>query len=276
MTLKHLLVHLDGGDRTLERLELAVTLARRFGARLTGLFADERDVGPRAGKRPLQRWRDGAQAAAAAFDSKTRAASLEAERWQIPNGELEVAGIAARYCRYADLAIVGQHDPEDPRVAADFSAQVLLESGRPVLVVPSAGRYPDLGQRVVVAWDGSREAARALNDAIPLLRGAEKVHVAVLLAARARIGREDPAKPSVVRHLAAHGIAAEQAPLFVDDKGRDGGIAALDGLLNLGSDLAADLVVMGARGRHGVPFPRAGRRTRESLASMTAPVLFSL
>jgi nucleotide-binding universal stress UspA family protein len=275
MAYRHLVVHLDGGERTAERLDLAVRLAGRFGARLTGLFAEGGDVGVGKGHAPApQDWRGALERARAAFDARTRAARVETSWWRVGDGELEVGGIAARYCRYADLAIIGQHDPDAPRVPHDFAEIVVVESGRPVLVVPYIGRYPDLGRRVLVAWDGSREAARALNDALPLIAGAERVQVAELHGpGGAR--PEDPDGPSVIRHLAAHGITAEREPVLVETRPKDA-TDALDAILNLGADLGADLVVMGARGRSGVPFPRVSERTRASLASMTAPVLFSI
>jgi nucleotide-binding universal stress UspA family protein len=196
------------------------------------------------------------------------------EWWEITNTEFDLAGVAARYARYADLTIVGQHDEEDPRVPGDFAEQLLLESGRPVLVIPSSGTFLDVGGRVVIAWDGSREAARAVNDALPLLAGATVAKVAVVRRARDRLNREDGAGPSILRHLARHGVEAQYEPMVVDS--RPNGPDALGALLNLGADLGADLVVMGGRGKYGTPFPRAKRRTRASLAAMTAPVLLSM
>jgi nucleotide-binding universal stress UspA family protein len=274
MTYRHLVVHLDGGDRTAERLGLAVRLAGRLGARLTGLFAEGGDVGVGRGLAPPPRdWRGDHDRTKAAFEARTREARIESAWWRVSDGELEVGGIAARYCRYADLAIVGQHDPEAPQVPHDFAELVVLESGRPVLVVPYIGQYPDVGRRVLVAWDGSREAARALNDALPLIAGAERVQVAELHGPDGP-RPEDTQGPSVVRHLAAHGIAAEREPVLVESKPREA-TDAVDAILNVAADLGADLVVMGARGSSGVPFPRATGQTRGSLASMTAPVLFS-
>lgn len=274
--LRHLVVHLDGGERTAERLALAARLAGRFEARLTGLFAEGADPAVRRRGAPAPRdYRASLGRARVAFEAAAREARVDAELWQVGEGELEVGGVAARYCRYADLVVVGQHDPEAPRVPRDFAELVLLESGRPVLVVPWIGRYPDVGRRVVVAWDGSREAARALNDALPLLAAAERVQVAELQGPAGR-GRAAGAAegPGVVGHLAAHGIAAEREPIRLERGARDGA-AAHHAVLDLASDLGADLVVMGARGRSGVPFPRAAARTRASLAAMTAPVLLS-
>jgi nucleotide-binding universal stress UspA family protein len=275
MSYKDLVVHLDGGERAAERLALAANLANRCGARLTGLFAEGGEIGPGKGRAPEPRnWRGSLARAKAAFEAKVKEAHLKSNWWQVNGGELEVGGVAARYCRYGDLTIVGQHDPEAPRVPHDFAEVVVLESGRPLLVVPWIGHYADIGRRVLVVWDGTREASRALNDALPVMIGAEKVQVAELHQSKLKRAK-DLDGPSVVRHLATHGIAAEREPVLVD-KSPKGATGTLDVILNLGSDLGADLIVMGARGRSGVPFPRAAGRTRASLAAMTAPVLLSV
>jgi nucleotide-binding universal stress UspA family protein len=274
MTLKTLAVHLDAGARSRDRLAVAVRLAVRFGAQVAGLFADERPqrLGT-SGRRRRVAWREAATEAAASFEEKLRDAGLRSAWWQVDEAEPDPGGVAGRYCRYADLAIVGQHDPEDPRVPADFAAKVMLDSGRPVMVVPWNWTHPDVGRRIVLAWDGTREAARALTDALPLLALAERVHVAMLTRDGQRVGRTRGPGPRIAHHLDAHGIAAQYQAVLVDGRRRPER-AARDAILNFGAEVGADLVVMGARGRRGA-FPRAGRRTRESLATMTAPVLFS-
>lgn len=271
---KHLLVHVDAGEKAASRIELAVRLARRFGARLTALYAQHDDWRPKGGgKRPPPA--TDLDAAAALFEERARVAGLERDFWKVPGGELDPGGVAAHFCRYADLAILGQPDPDEPRVPPDLASKVLLESGRPVLLVPSAGRFTDVGRRVVVEWFGSRESARALGDALPLMREAQVVQV---LDLRARHGVEEDDQPAaeVVRHLGAHGILAQAEPTYLAVReARSSGLDLLDVLLNRSADLGADLVVMGARGKHGVPFPKVGRTTRRSLDEITAPVLLS-
>lgn len=271
---KHLLVHVDAGEKAPERVDLAVKLARRFGARLTALFAESEPDRPRKGAKAPSRAADLA-AASALFEEKARAAKLEHDLWKVPSGELDVGGVAAHFCRYADLSILGQPDPDEPRVPEDLASKVLLESGRPVLLVPSAGHTADVGRRVVVEWFGSRESARALADALPLMREAQTV-VVLDLRARHGVPEDDDPAAEVVRHLAAHGIRATAEPTYLAAReAKASGIEVLDVLLNRSADCGADLVVMGARGRHGVPFPRVGRTTKRSLDEITAPVLLS-
>jgi nucleotide-binding universal stress UspA family protein len=172
--------------------------------------------------------------------------------------------------RNADLVILGQHDPDrcDIRVPAEFPEQVILQSGRPVLVVPYAGRFKSIGRRALIAWNGSREAARALNDALPLLSSAEYV---ALLA----INPEPESRPGenqfaqVTRHLQAHGIDVVIDTLHV------GGTEAMDMLLSRLTDEAIDLLVMGAYGQYAVPVLHRGGSTRHILGHMTVPVLMS-
>lgn len=278
MAYKHLLVHMDTGERAMERLGLAVKLCQRWKARLTGLFAEGQIWGPSLtrSKKPPQYYAKAIKAAAARFEEKVREARLQHDWWNVPDREMEIGAVAARFCRYADLAILGQPDTGEEHAPPDLPVHVLLESGRPVLLVPSAGHFADAGRRVLIAWNGTREAARAVNDAIPLMSDAEAVLLVDIKRRDAGIARDEE-QVDIGRHLQAHGIASTRERILVtEDEVRATGVEALDMLLNLSADFGADLVVMGARGRHGVPFPRAARSTRKSLQSMTAPVLLSL
>jgi nucleotide-binding universal stress UspA family protein len=270
MTLKHLLVHLDASKRASERLDLAVTLARRFGARLTGLFAESGRTGPGiADKRePETLARDNARARSA-FEEKTRAAGLATDWWQVPGVDYsEVVGWTVVCCRYADMAIFGQHEDTGGRVPGEVIEQVLHESGRPLLVVPSVGHYADVGKRVLVAWTGSRESARALNDALPLLDGAKEVEV--LSIQRPSGGAEGAVPPvDIVAHLAAHGVSARYERLILDE------MKVVDHVLNRASDWAADLTVIGGYTHRGFPYLQRSSTTHDILRSMTTPVLLS-
>jgi nucleotide-binding universal stress UspA family protein len=270
MTLKHLLVHLDASPRTEERLSLAVTLARRFDARLTGLFSESGSLGPGiVGKRDPDAVAADRAAARAAFETRTRDAGLETDWWAIEGGDYaHVVGWTVVCCRYVDLAIFGQRVDDGARVPGDLIEQALEDAGRPVLVVPSVGHYPDVGRRVLVAWTGSRESARALNDALPLLGGAEEV--SVLSIQRPSTG--DPASVpavDVVAHLAAHGVKASYERLILDE------MHVADHVLNRAADWNADLTVAGAHGQRGFPYLPRSSMTDDILRTMTTPVLLS-
>ncbi|WP_029010014.1 universal stress protein [Azospirillum halopraeferens] len=275
MALKNILVHLDDGERSAERLDLAVRLAGVHGARLTGLFAQSETLGPGlVARRPSDRLVDAAERAKAAFTARTAEAGVPAKWWQLAHGEYgHVIGETVICSRYCDLAVLGQHDPEAPaRVPSQLTEEVILHAGRPVLAVPYAGTFAHVGHRVVVAWNASREAARAINDAIPLMQGAKSVLV-LALHGHHGTGEKGPVpQVDIVDHLAAHGIAATQERMTVED------MMPMDAVLNRISDEGADLLVMGGFGGYGSgPFGLFGRgaNTRHILRQMTVPVLFS-
>ena len=268
MPLKHLLVHLDATPRTEERLALAVTLARRFGARLTGLFAESGAMGPGiAERRDPERLAADRAAARIAFDART--AGLATDWWAIEGGDYaHMVGWTVVCCRYADLAIFGQHQEEGARVPGDLIEQALEDAGRPLLVVPSIGRYRDVGKRVLIAWTGSRESARAVNDALPLLEEADEV--SVLSIQRPSAGDAGSVPPvDIVAHLAAHGVSASYERLIIDEA------HVADHVLNRASDWNADLTVLGAHGQRGFPYLPRSSMTHDILRTMTTPVLLS-
>jgi nucleotide-binding universal stress UspA family protein len=207
--------------------------------------------------------------ARAAFDAATGAAGLTTDWWQIrPDEYGEVVGWTIVCCRHVDLAIFGQRDPGRPSALPDdLIEQVIAKSGRPVLVVPHFGHHAEIGKRVLVAWSGSREAARALNDAIPLLQRAERVRLLALQQRGAPATVPGP-PVDVVAHLRLHGIEAEYARVAVDDLG------AVANVLNGAAELMADLVVMGDH-EGGAPFGQGSTTTRDLLSSMTTAVLLS-
>jgi nucleotide-binding universal stress UspA family protein len=145
----------------------------------------------------------------------------------------------------------------------------MIESGRPVLVVPYAGTFKCVGGRVLVAWDGRREANRALHDALPLISVAEVVTVMHVGEQQADLGRDRPWLEPIVRHLARHGIEAEP------EGNPRGGISISDVLLSRAADLSADMIVAGAY-HHSPPRENLlGGVSRDLLDHVTVPVLMS-
>ena len=272
MTFKHRLVHVDSSARTAERMELAVQLALGGGARIAGLFAERQALGGSlVGRRSGERMAAAAQEARAAFEARTGAASLQADWWPLEPGEDAVLlGQLQVCCRYADVAIFGQRQPDQARLPEGAVEQAIFDSGRPVLVVPYAGHFPAIGRKVLVGWNGSREAARAVNDALPLLAAAESV---LLLAFQRPVHTAPGGLPplDVVAHLATHGVRATYQPVFIDPESLD----AVDAALNHAFDAGCDLIVTGAHAQAGLSGPRAAAGTRKLLATMTVPVLFS-
>lgn len=272
MTFKHVVVHVDRSAQCSVRLEVAINLVRRFDATLTGLFAEnDPHVMTVAALDPAGALAADAAAASAHFHERVEALSVRSH-WQTVMTASDEALIrqTLRIARNADLVMLGQRDPAsaDVRVPADLVERLILESGRPVLVVPYAGRFTEVGKRSLIAWNGGREATRALNDAMPILRSAEYV---TLLA----INPEPEQRPGedrfafVLSHLRAHGIVAHLETLRVED------IDAMDMLLSRLTDEGIDLLVMGAYGQYAAPLLHRGGSTRHILRHMTVPVLMS-
>jgi nucleotide-binding universal stress UspA family protein len=268
--LKDVLVHVDSGSRAAERLELAVALARTHGARLTGLFAESHVVGGSlVGRRSPENVARAAREARALVEARCRAAGVATRFWEVELGEYaDVVGATVVCCRYVDLAVFGQQKGDDAPLPEGLVERVIAGCGRPVLVVPSVGDHAAVGKRVLVAWTGSREAARALNDALPFLAKAESV--TVLSLQMASDGPLPGGLPpvDVVAHLRAHGVEARYVQTLL------GGVGPVDVVLNRASDEGADLVVLGAYGVGGGVL-RRGETTRAILETMTAPVLLS-
>ncbi|PXW25382.1 universal stress protein [Paraburkholderia caballeronis] len=277
MSYKTLLVHLDTSQRAQARLDVALRLARRFDAHLTGIFAtfvpDPRSFYLMAGSADYfdsqRQTRDEQRAAIERlFHAELTRAGVEGQ-WLAPAEYANEAVIRAS--RGADLVIAGQADPEDPEayLGDRFPEDLVMSSGRPVLVIPYAGRYDPLGDRVLIAWDGSREAARAVHDALPLLLFASRVSVVRVSTAGS------PPKPQrpgldIVDALARHGVAVDAAGI-VSDADETAGNA----LLSYGADAGYDLVVMGAYGHARWQERMLGGVTRTMFESMTQPVLMS-
>ena len=273
MSFKDVLVHVDGGGRSTARLDVATQVAQVFGARLTGLFGQsDPHVLILATRDPETALAPIAARSETAFRERVSVARVAGE-WLVEAtvNDTELVKRLLMAARHADLAILGQYEPEAPQagVPADLIEHVVLGSGRPVLVVPFAGYFASVGRRVMVAWNGGREAARAVGDAIPFLERAEKV---ILISVNPDIGRREAEAPvfgPILRHLSAHGIDAAPEILWVKD------IGAMDILLSRLTDDSIDLLVMGAHGGYGIPHLHRSAATRHILRHMTVPVLMS-
>ena len=269
MSLKNVMVHLDQGQRTASRLAMAAALARQHQARLIGVFgqlAPSQKVGV-VSSWPTPAYTEAAEAGKAAFEKA--AAGLPQAEWRDINrgSEAEVLRHITDLARHADLIVMGQYDENgDSHVPSDLTEEVILNSGRPVLILPYVGTFHATVKRPLIAWSNTREAARALNDALPLIEGSEKATV-VSVSTTTEEARSTCAE--VIGHLACHGIQANPESMLVTD------IGIMDMLLNRAADLGSDLLVMGAQGHIGLPFVSRGAGTRYILRHMTVPVVMS-
>lgn len=269
MSFKNILVHLDQGERTAARLSVAVGLAKRHGARLVGLFA-QTSRAHTVGVVPVwppEAYRAAAAASKAQFEAA--AAGLANVEWRDANrgGAQEIIHALIEAAYAVDLVVLGQDDGGEPaQVPAGTAEQVILNAGRPVLVLPYVGQFDGVGQRPLIAWNHSREAARALNDALPLIAGAEK---ALIVSFTPHPDEERAAARDCVTQLACRGVAASVEAMTPDSVG------VMDMLLNRAADIGSDLLVMGGHSHIGFPYLHRGGGTRHILSHMTLPVLMS-
>jgi nucleotide-binding universal stress UspA family protein len=271
MPLKDLLVHLDSSARASERLRLSVDLASRHGARLTGLFAESAILGASlVGRRDPENMARAAEEARGRFEAACAEAKVSSRFWTIGGEEYaDVVGAVVNVCRRVDLAVFGQERGSDAPVPEGLVERVVAGSGRPVVVVPAFGSFGALGKRVLVAWTGSREAARALHDALPILERAESVLLVSLQLPPASTSERALPPVDLADHLRVHGVPASY------DRSVVGDLAAGDVVLNRAFDEGADLAVIGAYGlSSGALLERHGT-TRAILEMMTTPVLLS-
>lgn len=268
--IKDILVHLDGGDRDPVRIAAALSLADRFGGRLTGLFArSERHPAAAVARRSSDAFELAATHSEEQFKAAATGTGVPLRWWRLAHGEVgHVLHETVVAARFHDLVVLGQHhDGKD--APEELVEHLILESGRPVLVLPSVGTYPTIGSNVLVAWNAGREAARALHDAMPLVESAANVEILTVRGQPPKQLGEVKLPPlSIHDHLAAHGVTVSRDVLAGED------IGIMDLLLSRAFDQGADLLVMGAHGGYNLPFFK-GAGTRHILKHMTLPVLMS-
>lgn len=275
MALKDILVHVDASRAAPRRVQAAMELAREHDSHLTGLHV--MDIPPlptyaeaQIPESILSQRRRGFEAQMDAseklFQELTGNSGLSAE-WRGVEGRL--VDTLNRQGRYVDLIVLGQAEAGDPLAHQQgLTDEVALESGRPVLVIPAAGAQPALGERVIVAWDGKREAVRAVGDALPILETAKAVTIVTVNPEASDPGRGNLAADMCL-HLARHGISAEAKSLH----GATAAIGSL--LLDTARDEGADLLVMGAYGHSRWRELVLGGVTSHVLSHCDIPVLLA-
>jgi nucleotide-binding universal stress UspA family protein len=257
------LVHIEHPASSTARLAVAVGLAKGHRARLTGLLVI-RHLYPAA---------EEVAASREMFERQVAQAGIEGE-WRCIDGSEIGAGmtdIIISHAHCSDLLVVGQASPESASggIPFDLQERVVLETGRPVLVVPYAGAFATVGERVLVAWKAGRESTRAVNDALPILEKAQRVDILAKNDAEPFGEDSESLCASICEHLARHGVTARA------NEGMVPNIPVGDTLLNRVCDEGFDLLVMGALA-HGLEGKLTlGSVARHLLREMTVPVLMS-
>ncbi|MFP5513589.1 Nucleotide-binding universal stress protein, UspA family [Azospirillum oryzae] len=275
MPFNDILVHVDGGDGTAGRIAMAARLAAAHGARLTGLHVRpaldipvlaQSFAGPALNDALTKAADESAALAKNLFIRHGQPAEAR-QRWLDAGGDAAQTVIA--HARCTDLAVVGPSDIGQPG-GRRISGQIVLEAGVPVLMVPERPSVETLGQRVVVAWNASREAVRAVHDALPILRTASAVEVVIIVVKAPAPTAESGPGRELVDFLAQHGVAATVKLLVLEDAyGVSGSILARV------EATGADLIVMGGFGRSRLREAMVGSTTGNLLTRSTVPLLVS-
>jgi nucleotide-binding universal stress UspA family protein len=279
MTYRSLLVHLDQSPLCAARTEIALRLARDLHCHLVGVAPTglvdlpiPAEAATSFGDLASLAWdmlRDQAEQTTQRFRDACHAAGLAS--FEAVIDEAAKVPSLVRHAHCSDLSVLTQADPGAPGhgAARDLVEQVVLYSARPTLIVPYAGRFDSVGTHVMVAWDDSREAARAVSDALPLLRLARRVQV--ISWNETAGGDHPPMRPRL--EALQQWLLWQGVPADVRTETTEIGIA--EAMLSRAADWSADLIVMGAYGHARWSERVLGGATRGLLASMTLPVLMS-
>jgi nucleotide-binding universal stress UspA family protein len=277
-SLTQLLVHLDASPHARRRLDVARSIAQTHGAAVTALYAVTPallvvpfapEAGPSVAEALGQIDAERRARTRAEFDRSSPAVPGVHAAW----AEVEDYPIVPAFVRqafYADLLVLGQYDPDDSESAGvpfDFPELVMAGSGKASLILPYAGTSGPVGQQVVIAWKPTREAARAVSAAVPLLQRARRVHV---------VTWGEPQEQVVGAPLGLDGYLKLRGiePVWHSEGGEEPSDIG-DLLLSRACDLEADLMVMGCYGHSRAREWVLGGTSRTVLRSMTLPVLMA-
>ena len=274
--IKDVVVNL-GGDETRDvAANYAISLAQSFGAYVVGVaFVYEPVIpGSLLGGIPtdlieVQREENAkaAKTAVASFEAAAKAAAVSAETRLLDASIAGASDLFGRIARRFDIAVVGQAQREQGVSEELLIEGALFGSGRPVIVVPQIQTQPIKLDNVMVCWDGSRPAARAIGDAIPLLERAKAIEIVVVTGERDKSGEITGA--NMKRHLARHSINVNIKRIAA------GNIDVQTAILAHAADTAADFIVMGGYGHSRLREFILGGVTRSILKSMPVPLLMS-
>ena len=279
MTYRSLLTLLDQDSLCGIRTDVAIRLAKDLDCHLVGVaptgliyvpMAPEAATSlTRYAELAWEELRQRAQEATRRFSDDCRAKGVKS--FEAVIDESDKARSLVQHAHCSDLTVLTQADPGAPDhgLVLELVEQVVLYSARPTLILPYAGRFEAMGTNAVVAWDDSREAARALSDALPLLRRAASVRIVSWSESDANDDAAGRLRLEALRRwLMWQGVMA-------DVRIEPGQLDIAEAMLSGAADLGADLIVMGAYGHTRWRERLLGGATRGVLASMTVPVLMS-
>jgi nucleotide-binding universal stress UspA family protein len=273
--IKDIVVNLNVSARESPASDYAIAVAAAFDAHLTGIAFLYDPIVPLSGAGHVPAevivtqhdYQDAVRAVRERFATASADAGITAKQLTLSASAVGAGDQFGKIARRFDLAVVGQAEPETNASEGIIVEAALFDSGRPVIIVPYIQKAPLKLDRVMVCWDGSRAAARAIGDAMPLMQRAGSVEVVAVTNER---GKQDQVEGADIgAHLARHGLNVEVKRIPLGD------IDVADMLLSHAADAEIDFIVMGGYGHSRLRQFVLGGVTRSILRSMTAPALMS-
>lgn len=273
--MKDILVHLNDTDTLASRVGAACAIARQFEAGISGIFTKRQLmyevygtlVNPDTVDEFLMAQNEAAGKAKAMFEKLLKVNSPTGD---IRNKYIEVTGDPTqklvRYACVHDLVVVGKGQQENHKEELEsLAANVVLESGRPILLVPSKLKSDDIGKSILVAWNGTAEAARAVHDAMPLLQAAESVNVVTFHPAK----NESHSVLDITEHLEHYNVIFDVSDTTSED------YEIMSNMRRLIDSFETDLVVMGAYGHSRFREYILGGVSRSAIRDLSVPLFLS-
>ena len=258
MAFKDILVFLDPTPQSDERLKIAIGLAKAHGARLVAVDASSDAAFEGA-------WRDRALQVGRYFEETTAAAGVEA---RLVGADFHAGGPSPDVTHCVDLLIAPRPEGEARELVASFVPdEALMNSGAPTLIVPHEWVAGPVGDSVVIAWNASREATRAVHDALPILKKARKV---VVFSFSRHGSALRASAEALAEHLEHHGVKS-----IISDWTNTGEISAVEALFASLDTQDCDLIVAGGFGHSKVFEGLFGGVSLDLLEQPSLPVMMS-
>jgi nucleotide-binding universal stress UspA family protein len=276
MGIKQLLIQLDHSDGCKNRLGVAIEFSKMFDARLQGVFVVPNYFIPsyveaqisvplmtEITEKAIHRAWD--QIRGYQIQAEASGVTMEAD---LAEGYL--SSVLREQSKYADLMILGQDHPDDPEnVCHDLADTLLVDGAAPCMVIPHSGNIPIPGKRILLAWNASRESARALREAMPFLMQAETVVVLESEASETGPATDHPEESAISRYLSSHGIKSVSIGVG------SFGVSPSEAIIAQCAEMDADLIVMGAYGHTRLREIILGGVTRDLLLRAPVPLLLA-
>lgn len=280
MSYKTILLNLNEIAQVDRLLGVTSPIARASGAFVIGLYvlpAPDLIISGEIGVLPVEDDRQRGMFASredavrSAFGTAILKDGIEGEFRVVEASEAYITPTVVAHAHEADLVVIGHSSAESARaIGARFSEAVIMSSGRPTLVVPPDDHTVVSSSLAIIGWNGSREAARAVFDSVPLLKQSDEVLLAVVGPASESSGKNKMSESAarVARALARHDIEANIVEFATAEE-------AGNVLLTRAESRCASLLVVGAYGHSRLSEFILGGATRTVLKRMRGPVLFA-